>query len=54
MTNISISLIDGALQVRVDQGIMLMKEYSTLPKPSGLESHHQMQFSVICRTLVRG
>ena len=29
-----------------------MKGYSIFPKAPGLESHHQIQFSVISRTLV--
>ena len=35
------------LQVRVDQGAMVMKGCSTLPK---LEPHHQIEFNVIPRT----
>ena len=30
------------LWVKVDLGVMAMKEYSTFPKIPGLESHHQM------------
>ena len=33
----------------VDLGVMAMKKYSPFPKVLGLESHHQMQFSVISR-----
>ena len=33
---------------------MAMKEYSTFPKASGVEPHHQVQFSVICKTLIDG
>ena len=40
------------LRVRVDQGVMAMKMYSTFPKAVGLEPQHQMQFSVISRALV--
>ena len=39
------------LLVRVDIGVMAIKEYSIFPKALGLEPHHQ--FSVISRTLVR-
>ena len=39
-------------QVRVNLGVITMKEYTTFPKASGLELHHQMQLSVIPRTLV--
>ena len=31
------------LSVRVHQGVMVMKEYSTLTKDPELEPHHQMQ-----------
>ena len=31
---------------------MIMKGYFTLPKSSEEESHHQMQFSVLLRTLL--
>ena len=37
--------------VRVDLGIMAMKEYSTFLKAPGLKPHHQMQFGVISSTL---
>ena len=40
------------LQVRVDQRVMAMKEYSTFPKAPGLEPHYQMKFSVLPRTLI--
>ena len=30
------------LQVRIDQGVITMKVYSTLPKSPGLEPHHQI------------
>ena len=33
---------------------MAMKEYTTFPRAPGLESHYQMQFSVISRTVVEG
>ena len=42
------------LWVRVDLGVMAMKAYSTFPNASGLELHHQMEFSVISRTLIGG
>ena len=38
------------LQVTVDLGVMLMKEYFTFLKVPGLEFHNQMHFSVISRT----
>ena len=41
----------GALQVRVDPELMAMKQYYTLPRSQELKFHHQMQFSVISRTL---
>ena len=41
-----------AFQIRVDLGVMEMKEYSTFPKAPELEPDHQMRFSVIYRTLV--
>ena len=31
---------------------MAIKRYSTFPKVPGLESHHQMHFSVISRILI--
>ena len=31
-----------------------MKEYSTFHKAAGFETHHQMQFDVLSRTLVGG
>ena len=39
------------LQVRVDLGVMAMKEYSTFPKAAELERHHQVRFSVISKIL---
>ena len=36
-------------RVRVDPGLMAMKEYSILPKSLELKPHHQMQISVISR-----
>ena len=39
------------LWVRVDLGVMAMKVYSTYLRAPELEPHHQMQFSVIPRTL---
>ena len=41
------------LWVRVNSGIMAVKENSTFLKTPGLEPHHLMQFSVIYRTLVK-
>ena len=38
------------IQVRVDQGVMAMKGYSTFPKAPGFYPEHQRQFSVIPRT----
>ena len=32
-----------ALRVRVDLGVMAMKEYCILPKSPELESHHQIK-----------
>ena len=42
------------LQVKVNLGVMEIKEYSTFPRSQKLEPHHQMQFSVIPRTLLLG
>ena len=36
------TITDFTTLVRVDLGVMAMKEYSTLPKASRLESHYQM------------
>ena len=41
-------------RIRVDLAVMGIKRYSTFPKTSALEPHHQMQFSVITKTLVLG
>ena len=41
-----------SLRVRVELGVTAKKRYSTFPKAPGLEHYHQMQFSVISRTLV--
>ena len=38
------------LQIRVDLGIMAVNGYSTLSRSPELESHHQMQFSILPRT----
>ena len=38
------------LWVKVDQGVMAIKGYSTLPKASGLDPYYWMQFSNILRT----
>ena len=42
--NRPICFIDGTLTllIKVDQGVMVMKEYSTLPKFPKLEPPHQM------------
>ena len=40
------------LRVRVDLGIMAIKEYSIFSKAPELEPHNQMQFCVICWTLI--
>ena len=39
------------LQIRVDLGVMAMKQYSSLPKSQELQPHHQMQLSIIPKTL---
>ena len=36
----------------MDLGVIEIKGYTAVPKDSGLESHHHMQFKVITRTLV--
>ena len=41
-------------QVRVDLGVIAMKRYSTFSKALELELNHQIQFSVISRTLIEG
>ena len=51
---VSFRLIDGALTIRVELGVMVMKRNSIFPKFLGVEPHHYMQFSVISRTLVIG
>ena len=38
--------------VKVDLGVMATKRYSTFPKAPGLEPRHQMQFSVVSKTLI--
>ena len=38
------------LRIRVDEGIMVMMEYSTLPRILDLEPYYQIQFSPISRT----
>ena len=40
------------LWFRVDLGVIAMKGYSSFPKAPGLEPHHQLQFTLIPRTLV--
>ena len=42
------------LWVRMDLGVMTMKEYSTFSKAPGLQPLHLIFFSVISRTLVVG
>ena len=42
------------LWLRVDLGVMTIKEYFTFPKSLGQEPHHQMQFSVISQILIVG
>ena len=42
------------LWVRVDEGVMTMKGYFILPKCPELELYHQMQFSIIPRTVLFG
>ena len=39
------------LLVSVNLGVMAIKGYYTFPRPPELGSHHQMQFSVILKTL---
>ena len=41
-------------QWHVNLGVKAMKEYSTFPRALELEPHHQIQFNVILRTLLRG
>ena len=43
--------VDWAIQVRADLRVIAMKGYSTQPKALRVKSHHQIQFSVIHRTL---
>ena len=40
--------------VKVDLGVMAMKEYSMFPTSVGLEPHHQIQFCVIPQTPLEG
>ena len=42
------------LYFRVDLGVMEMKSYFTLLRAPEVESHHQIQFSVIPRTPLLG
>ena len=44
MTSLRLSLL---IQVRVDLGVMVMKEYSIYPWGPGLELYYQTQFSII-------
>ena len=37
------------LQIKVNLGVMAMKEYSTLPRTPDVKPHHQILFSVIPR-----
>ena len=39
--------------VRVNVGVIAMKDYSTDSEAHGLEPHHQMLFSVISKILVK-
>ena len=41
-----------SLQVRLNLGIIAMKEYCALTRVPELEPHHQMQFSVISRLAI--
>ena len=43
-----------SIWLREELGVMALKGYSTFPKDPELEPQHQMQFSVIPRTLVGG
>ena len=43
-----------SLWVRLNLGVMTVKEYSTFPKAQGWELFHQMQFNVILKTLTGG
>ena len=43
--------INGILQSRADQRVMVMKGYSMFPKVPGLEPHRQMLFHVIPKKL---
>ena len=40
------------LWIKVDLGVMALKGYLTFPKAPGQEPHHQIQFSVISKTLI--
>ena len=42
------------IRLRVDLGVIVLKECSTFPKDLRLKLHHQIHFSVILRTLVDG
>ena len=41
-------------QIRVNLGVIAIKGYSTFPRAPEIEPHHQVQFSVILRTLASG
>ena len=42
--------LKGTSTLSVDLGLMAMKGYFTLPRSPEMESHYQMQLSVIPRT----
>ena len=50
--HVDVTLIGMTSLDQSEPGVMPMKENSTFLKAPGLESHHQMQFSVIYMTLV--
>ena len=43
-----------SLRVKVDLGVMGMNKYTIFHKSAGLKHHHQMQISIISKTLVVG
>ena len=49
MGHVDQTLTGAAIRVRVDIGVVAMKEYSTLTIHLEVEPHHQMQFSIIFR-----
>ena len=48
----SISTVPPPFWIRENLEVMAIKEYSTLPQILKLKPHHQMQFSVLPRTLL--